>query len=746
MLILWAVLVQWGHLAAAASPPAWFRNDPSQPWHITADTVSQDRATGMFSASGDVVITHQAIRLSAERVQFNQTTMEMSAEGRVILTAGDDILTGERVFINLKTETGYLIDATLFSQATQFRIAGKRIEKRDKDSYRLDEGSVTTCDGERPAWRITCRSLDVTVEGYGIARSAGFRIREVPVLWVPFLAFPVKIERQTGLLVPQFGASERKGWEFTQPLFWAINDHSDATIYWNHMQQRGEKLGGEYRYAAGTDTFGAVMIDGFNDRQIDDGTPEATRQWGYPDDDVDRPNASRYWFRMKHDLDFGERRVLKLDADIVSDQDYLKAFENGYSGYNDTNGYFSSTFGRGLDDKDDPNRLNLASFSKTWVRYIVTADARWTDDAAARAQDATNTNIQELPNLNAASARQPLFNTPLVASGFGQYVHFYREAGQTGQRLDIYPRVYWPLKFRQYLSVEPSAGFRETIWHVDAPDGGVAEDKAFYSRPMADFQLDASSDIYRVFNAPGDAGNRWRHLIRPQISYAYVPRQDQGDLPFFDETDRIAAENQVTLTLINSLTSGGSTVTTKTRARPDQETEAAAAYFQLARLKLEQSFDINAAGDPNPEPLSPVYGELIISPRDRFSARLDGNYSVYGDGFEDHNVRLGWWDHRGDRINLEHRYTRDQSESLFAGLSVAVWEGVGAYGAIERDVKNDENIKTQVGILLDRQCWSLDTRYTESPNNREISFQITLRGIGGVGSGVDPGSLSGGGN
>lgn len=740
-LALVMVLVGTGSLRAEAPP--WYRHDPNQPWHITADQINQDRASGIVTASGNVIISQTNKRLSARFVRYNQRTMELMAEGDVVLTAGGDILTGDRVNLNLRDETGVLIGATLFSQATQFRIAGERIEKRDKDSYRLEKGSVTTCEGDRPAWRITCRSMDVTVEGYGVARGAALRVLDVPVLYSPIMAFPVKIARQSGLLVPQFGSSERKGLEYNQPLFWAINDHSDATFYWNHMQERGEKLGGEYRYIAAGDTFGTVMADGFEDRQIDDGTP-ATEKWGYPDDGYGRTNTGRYWLRMKHDLDLGNGMTAKFDADIVSDQDYLKEFQTGYTGYDETDRYFVATFGRGLDDVDDIERLNLANFSKTWERFILTADARWYDNAVDRSQGRPSTTLQYLPDLTLSGARQPVMDTPLVASGAGQYVYFYREQGETGHRLDVYPRLYWPMTLQRRIHLEPSVGVRETLWYLDRDSAGGPPTKRQYARPMVDAKLDASTELYRIYGSPGTGIGRWRHLMRPQVVYAYVPGQDQNDLPYFDDTDRIAAQNGITYSLTNTMTTRRMSASTAAASTTDPAAPPAVSYHETARLKLAQTFDINAAGDPDPKPFSPVYAELLVTPREWFSLRADANWSVSDTRFEDHNLRLWWGDAKGNMLSLEHRYTRESAESLYAGGAVWIWEGLGAYGSIERDVYNGETIENRIGLRLNRQCWSLDTRYTETPNNREISFLVTLHGLGGIGSGFSPTSLAGG--
>ncbi len=102
-------------------------------------------------------------------------------------------------------------------------------------------------------------------------------------------------------MAPQFGYSDRKGTEYIQPFYWAINQSSDATFYVDYMADRGEKLGLEYRYVLDESSKGTLMYDFLNDRKVDDGSLDSSDKWGYEDDDVLRPNSDRYWFRMKHD-------------------------------------------------------------------------------------------------------------------------------------------------------------------------------------------------------------------------------------------------------------------------------------------------------------------------------------------------------------------------------------------------------------------------------------------------------------
>ena len=231
------------------------------PWQISADQVDYDAASNTYHARSNVIIEKQAARLVADAVAFNQQTMTASATGNVVMTVGGDVLTGDRVELDLNRETGVIHHGNVFIQDNHFYIRGERIEKTGPDTYRAERAAITSCDGENPDWTITSRTLDVTIEGYGTATHAVLKARRLPVLYTPYLWFPAKTKRQTGLLFPEFGTSDRKGLSWDQPLFWAVSTDTDATAYGHYIEERGFTLGLEYRYALTDSSFGTIIAD-----------------------------------------------------------------------------------------------------------------------------------------------------------------------------------------------------------------------------------------------------------------------------------------------------------------------------------------------------------------------------------------------------------------------------------------------------------------------------------------------------
>ncbi|MCB2148280.1 MAG: LPS assembly protein LptD [Deltaproteobacteria bacterium] len=721
---------------------------PKVPWQISADTVDYDAESTTYHARGNVIIEKQAARLVADAVSFNHKAMTAVADGHVVMTVGDDILTGERVELNLDQETGVVHGGTVFLKENHFYIHGERIEKTGKDTYQMEKGSITSCDGDRPDWVITGRTVKVTIEGYGSATHAVLRARDVPILYTPYLLFPAKTKRQTGLLIPEAGYSDRWGVSWNQPLFWAISDSTDATVYTHYMQERGTKVGLEYRYALTRDSYGTLMADGLQDRKTDDGTLEATRKWGYAGDAYDRPNTDRYWLRAKQDQELPGGAMARLDLDIVSDQDYLNEFKDGRSGFNETRDSFLRSFGRDLDTYDETIRTNRLNVNRTWSRYSLNGDLLWNDNVTNRRWESSDDTLQQLPVIQFNGTKQQAFGTGVYWDLDSEYAYFYREDGDRGHRSDIHPRAYLPLSWKNYLSVEPSVGWRQTTWVMDRWDNDSLDHSSY--RQIYDARLDLSTEFSKIMGSPIAAVDRIRHSAKPRVVYEYIPNQDQSDLPYFSDLDRIDEKNRVTYSLTNTFTArttkpvrsattagGGSSSEKKVRPtdtrQGDPPTPTAFDYNRFCRFYLEQSYDIAAANDDQPEPFSDIYGELELNFWRYLTVDADASYNTYATHFSSHNVGAGIADHRGDRLWVEHRYERDDYESIRSTLSVTLTDHLSARGEYERNLKDETDIIKGAGFLYTAQCWSVDFFYAVEGEDNKFLFSINLMGIGGLG-------------
>ncbi len=730
-------------LAQAASPlgkafPSGAA-DTASFWQISADSLFYDQKADHYVAAGNVVIFKEDTRISADFVQLNHKTGQAVAIGHAVLTAGEDILTGDRIRVNLKEETGTAYHGKVFLKQSHFHIRGDKIQKTGKKTYRIRSASLSTCDGENPAWKITAHNVSVTLDGYGVASHSTLWLKKVPVLYTPYFIFPAKTKRQSGFLPPRLGVSDRRGTQYEQPYFWAINESSDATFYLDHMDRRGEKVGFEYRFVLSPDSKGTLMGDFLKDRQVDDGRDDASDRWGYPDDRYLRPNRDRYWFRMKHDQALPWDFFAKLDLDIVSDQDYLVEFKSGYNGFDETDRYFENVFGRGVDDYTDTTRLNRLNLNRSWNRSNLNIEARWYDNVIFKRHsdpDDLDTTLHRLPFVEYDISKGRFLGTPLYYDLSSEYVRFYRKDELRGHRVDFYPKLFLPIKLKNYLNLEPFFGIRETYWSIDQFATNDEERDSTHLRDLYDTGLKLNTEFYRIYTVGIKGVDKIKHSILPRVSYRYLPEKKQDQFPHFDGVDRIKRINQVTYSITNTFTS-------RSPGKSPNGEISPYTYREFARFTLSQSYDIYEATDKDKEekqPFSNIKGRLEIRPKEILSLEANAQWSVYEDDWMSYNGKCRVRDFRGDRLFAEYRYQRDSAEgksdgkeSIYVRLSVHVMPQVLLFTEYERNLYDKEDIKSGVGVIYTAQCWSIDFRYMDEFEDRTYSVMLHLFGLGGFG-------------
>lgn len=720
----------------AETMPADTRIGEEAPWEISADQLTYDKSEQAYTATGNVLIEKGATRLTADSVRFNQTTMEARASGNVRLLTRGDRLTGSRMTLDLDSRTGTVFDGLIFIEKQNFYIRGDKIQKTGEASYTIHRGSLTSCNGEDPDWQVTGRDLAVDIDGYGSVKHAALWAKNLPVAYLPYFIFPVKQNRQSGFLAPEFGYSDKNGIEWIQPYFWAIHRACDATFYYHHIQNRGEKFGGEFRYQLTPLSKGAMMFDGMDDRRVDDGE-DANSEWAYDDDKYLRPNSDRYWFRMKADQAIPHGIYAQLDLDIVSDQDYLREFDDGYTGYDDTNTYFESEFGRDLDDNEDPVRENRFNIHKIWTRYSFNANLRWYDNVIKRRREKTDDTLQQLPAMTFDALKQPIFKSPLYFQSDTEYVYFYRQDGISGHRMDLHPRISLPLRLDPFFAFEPSAGIRQTSWFEASADAAAetpeTETEDYAHRELYDIEALLSTDLYRIYKNRSPAVDAVKHTIIPELKYEYVPDTDQSEYPDFDSIDRIEAANRLTVSMTHLLISKYFISGKDTDPSESTDNEDAR-YNRFFRFLLEQSYDFNKEKKSGAEPFTPLYAEVDLTPVRILTLHAEAEWDHKKSTLTSHLFSGHLRSQRGDRLNIEYRYIKDLRQSVDIGASIAVTDWLRISGEYERNIDTDSDIEKRLECLYKSQCWSLAISYADDETDQRVSGMIRLHGLGEIGN------------
>jgi LPS-assembly protein len=592
-----------------------------------------------------------------------------------------------------------------------FHLTGDRIEKTAEASYTADDAGVTTCDGPCPDWRLTADKLDVTIEGYGKMKHAMFQAKGIPVLYIPYLIFPAKTKRQSGLLSPYVAFSDGKlGMDVEVPFFWAISDDMDATLYQRYMAKRGYKQGLEFRYFTSPDHFGVFYGDFMNDTgRMTDTAGGISRDW--------QSDHKRWSLFLNHQTNFDPSFYFRADLRKVSDSWYFKDFSShNYYLMNYTateqQRFRKVTF---LGNETLGSLESTARLVKNWSLYNITVLGSQTDNFAAPSNDAT---LQRYPEITLTGIKRPLFGSPVYFEFTSTYDYFFREIDQRGHFFELKPTLSLPINLGGYGKLTPTLTLLENLWRRDDNES-VPSDKQG-NRNLYVASLYTNTELSRVFNIGGQTVERIRHSIIPELTYSYIPNVKQTDLPNYIAP--IGEQQTITYALINSFMA-------RWKGKDGKKN-----YTEFLRLKLAQTYDIIesnrniALTGIERRPFSDVIVEADFKPFQYLSFVARNMYNVKTTNWAQANYDLALSDARGDAATLGYRYTQNSIEELNLYLKAVFSKSIDLAYQHRRNQLIQKDSEKKLIISYKRQCWNLQLSYAETLNTQINSSGISTQG------------------
>lgn len=663
------------------------------PVRLRADQMSYDREANLYEAEGRVEIWQGDRKLTADRVQIQAAAHLAEATGNVILVQGEDVLRAEKMIIDLDSSLGLILEGTLFLKKQNLYLRGEEIERIGENTYRIKGGSFTTCDGAWPAWRFTGNEALITIEEYASIYGATFQVKNIPLVYTPYLVIPVKTQRQSGFLIPRVGYSNKSGAEANLAYFWAIAKNMDATFYLDAATKKGIGEGVEYRLVRKKES--STYVYGYHTRERDEYRERRTEQ-------LDR-KPDRWFGEILHSENFGSGFSGRMRLWGFSDRQYFK------------------DYGRSFEERAMEQAYSLISLTKNWERYSLSGEARHTKDL--RFEDKTT--LQSYPLVNFSGVRQKILDSPIHFDFTSRLANFYREEGTKGQLLDLYPRFSLPIKWNPYLEFTPEIRLRETYYaYRDGQEGT-------HSRQMWEFHATAATEFQRIFETGWAGIPKVKHWIRPEITYDYVPDVDQREVPNFDSV--VPKANSITYSLTQRLT--GKIVDSSGKGR----------YHEYAYLKLSQSvnlFEVNRPLGPGEarRPFGLIAADLKVASTKYFSVENNTTYDPNRGRFQSTYTLARISDPRGDALTLEHRWAyggvRDQ---LNGKIQLKILPSLDASFAMRYSRYEKKPLERILTVNYRQQCWGVDVTYSEvpavagDPAERKIMFMINLLGIGSFG-------------
>jgi len=670
------------------------------PVHLTADTLSYDEETGVALAEGNVEMEFGARTMRADRVRYDSTTGEADLSGKVRYKDADEEFAFDRITINLDSETGVLYNGTIRISSNNYQIASRKIEKTGKSSFLIEKGMLTTCPCDpEPDWKFEVRRARVTLDQYAVGKDITFRIRDVPVLWLPWGAFPVKMTRQSGFLLPNFSHNQSRGYTLQVPYYRVINRWSDATVTLDAMSRRGYRPEIEYRFVLNPESEGALRATYFRDRVADE-------------------NRGRFYgenvFRSGP---FTANAVLEVPTDPRYYFDLVDNTALLWARYARSEGFVSVTGGH-----------SVHALSILW-----------------------NYDLQEIPGPDNTAQRVPEYTMTLLPVGIpvagidlaGEIsaTRFQRGDGDDEVRARGYGEVsraiplyrsftLVPYLFADVLGTrfDPSPGEHPSARGRFIPGGG------------ATLSADARKDI------PGRA---LVHSAGVSAGFRYVPRINQDDLPITDRWSRLAPQSQFLFTLSQRL------LGVKDGAAPKEflsfhvewaydlggnETSGSPYVDPLAPYvrALRDQIDTGAGRPPEKNNASSdIYAKIGLNPIERWRFQGEALFDPVETAFTVGAVSGEYKKDDDHRFLVGYRLSRDLAEDVRGTFAWRLLRWLRLQALAGYSLRNGYLSEGRVGVSVypRSDCWNVGFTVdrTTQPDDTSVKFTFELKGIGSAG-------------
>jgi LPS-assembly protein len=654
----------------------------TDPVDITARTLEYDKVNNLYKAIGEADLREGARRLTADEVIYTIETADVTATGNVIFQDGEDIIRCERLQINLTTKTGTIEKGTIYIKQGNFTVIGEQIDKLGEQQYKIKQGQLTTCDMPQPDWKFTARDIDITVEGYAKTKETRFQILDKTVFYLPYGAFPVLVQRQSGFLMPEFSLSSSDGIKIKDAYFWAIDKDKDATVGLEYIEKRGFKPEVEFRYALKEDLKG---------------------NWDFAIIDDKEYNHWRYEIKGKHEQTFFKDLRLKTNIDYVSDFKYLE------------------DFGESITEQSENLLKSTAYVEKPFNNSLLTVEGAYFKNLVVKENDTT---FKYYPHATFFTNYFPVFRRFLYADISTDLINFYREKGPTYSRLSIEPKVQLPLSWNG-LNFLLSGSLNEKIYYVNE---SVTNDTD--TRNVGTLKVEGAANVQFMRNYKVDSLNigMVQSIIRPQVSYTFISDSSYKDIPLIDPYDRIGNVNTLTYSLNHYL----NTFTPQTGGKELSLFEIFQTYGLDGNLPVSDAY--KGSGDR----FSDIAGRLTLFLRKNISYSNTTTLNVHGEGMSSTTNTLRFIAPELYYVNIAQTYTKDLANQVYLDLGGKYGYVTGRYRIIY-SFKNRDWIDTQYQLVYQPKCWAviLTLKQTKRPNDTSLNIGFDLTGLTGRMTDID---------
>ena len=657
---------------------------------------------GRVDIQEKIKITSGLSTITAEEASYDETAGVLQIPKSVVFENPDLIIFGESAKLLTKEKTTIIDGANYQILSIPARGTARQIRVENGANIELDEVTYSTCTSVDNSWELSAKKIVINNQsGEGKARNLVLRLKDIPIIYLPYLSFPINDQRKTGLLVPNLGRSSKRGLEISLPYYWNLAPNIDLTTTPTLMAKRGVQLSAELRFLTAIQG-GITQIDYL------------------PNDD--KYKKDRTYISHRQTINLPSNWRMKLNGEYASDNSYFE----------DLTGTMSSTSRTHL-----LREIQLEHYSENWIMEIGMDHYQMIDDSIIDEEKP----YRRLPYFNFSG----MWGNKALGLNYAldsEVVFFDKPETISGSRFHVMPEVSAPLNFNG-IKITPSMAMDFTKYNLHtANDNSHSMSSVSPERAVPIYSLDLTGVFQKTWK-----NGRYLQTLEPRILRVYIPYRNQDDFPIFDTIvpdmngiqlfrknryvgqDRLGDTSQISYGITTKVVdaNNGNSLFGLTLGQ--------IRYFKDRKVALPSESKLT-------QDSSGYMAMMNMKINKNWSVKLGHMWNTHSNTSMKTTARFQYKSKQSEIFNIAYRYRRNMLKQLDASFSWPVrdhWNVVGRYNYSILDRKVLEQF---VGLEYESCCWGIriisrkHLAYRNGDTDTSFSIEFVFKGLSDLGDPV----------
>ncbi len=424
---------------------------------------------GEIEGWGDVWLKTKSYTVLANYLKYDKKSSNLHLDGEIYFFEKDlRIIRSSKGNFNIDSKIGHFEKSFLLEKKDHIWLRSETLDL-NKTILSIKNGSFSSCNVNNPDWEISFTSGRYdNAHSFVEVHNALFYANGVPIFYMPYYQFATK--RKSGLLTPSIGLIENEGIFYLQPIFYAPSTDWDLEFYPQIRTQRGQGIGGKYRFADSPDSRGEIELGFFSEKE------DYLQKYNFV-------NQKHYGGKIKYKsgkifAKNNHKDELFIDLTTFNDVEYL----NTKSSQINTSKIIESKINYYYDNGDN--------YYGTYLKYFLNTTKTSNDET-----------MQEIPSLQYHRFSNSIFDDRLLYSFDFKTKNYYQEKGLNATQLEFsLPLTFHFKLLNDYLNFSLSQNLYTSFINYSKQESHIKSGKFLSNFLVASLNMDLAKKYDNFFH------------------------------------------------------------------------------------------------------------------------------------------------------------------------------------------------------------------------------------------------------